>query len=72
MLDGGLLDKLEEVARRVRGNQRPFGGIQLILCGDFFQCATHTDEASGAAHASTGPDFLPPCPHILLLPVRRG
>lgn len=37
MLDGRLLDKLEYIARRVRNNQRPFGGIQVLLCGDFFQ-----------------------------------
>ena len=37
MLDGDLFDLLEEVARRVRGNERPFGGLQLVVCGDFFQ-----------------------------------
>lgn len=38
MISGQLFDKLEEIARRVKGNNLPFGGIQLILCGDFFQC----------------------------------
>lgn len=37
MLDAQLLDKLEEIGRLIRGNQRPFGGIQVILTGDFFQ-----------------------------------
>ena len=37
MVDGDLFDKLEEVARRIRNNGRPFGGIQLIVTGDFFQ-----------------------------------
>ncbi|KAL1528927.1 hypothetical protein AB1Y20_010249 [Prymnesium parvum] len=37
MLDGALFDKLEEIARRVRNNSSPFGGLQLVLCGDFFQ-----------------------------------
>ena len=39
MLDGELLDKLSVVAQRVnsRAASEPFGGIQCILAGDFFQ-----------------------------------
>jgi ATP-dependent DNA helicase PIF1 len=37
MLSPTLFDKLEEVARTVRRNLKPFGGIQLILSGDFCQ-----------------------------------
>lgn len=37
MLSPTLFDKLEELARRVRMNSKPFGGVQLILCGDFLQ-----------------------------------
>lgn len=37
MLDGDLLDKLDTIAQKVRRNHEPFGGIQLIFCGDFFQ-----------------------------------
>lgn len=38
MLDGGLLDKLDAVARAARGvPDRAFGGLQLLFCGDFFQ-----------------------------------
>ena len=37
MLDGALFDTLEALARRVRGSAEPFGGLQLVLCGDFFQ-----------------------------------
>ncbi|XP_017856975.1 PREDICTED: ATP-dependent DNA helicase PIF1 [Drosophila arizonae] len=37
MVDGQYFDKIEAVARHVRRNERPFGGIQLILCGDFLQ-----------------------------------
>lgn len=37
MVDGEFFDKIEAVARHVRRTERPFGGIQLILCGDFFQ-----------------------------------
>ena len=37
MVDGDLFDKLEALARAIRNNGRPFGGIQLIITGDFFQ-----------------------------------
>ena len=37
MVDGEYFKKLEHVARQVRNNEKPFGGIQLIMCGDFFQ-----------------------------------
>ena len=37
MLDGNLLDKLEAIARLIRKNDEPFGGIQLVLIGDFCQ-----------------------------------
>jgi ATP-dependent DNA helicase PIF1 len=37
MLSPELFDKLEEIARIVRRNPRPFGGIQLILSGDYCQ-----------------------------------
>ncbi len=37
MLHDFRLDMVEEVTRHVRGGDRPFGGLQVILCGDFFQ-----------------------------------
>lgn len=37
MIDAPLLDKLDRIGRIVRNDGRPFGGIQLILTGDFFQ-----------------------------------
>ncbi len=37
MLSSELFEKLEEIARKVRKCEKFFGGIQLILCGDFFQ-----------------------------------
>jgi ATP-dependent DNA helicase PIF1 len=37
MLHDFRLDMVDEVARKVRRDDRPFGGIQVILCGDFFQ-----------------------------------
>jgi ATP-dependent DNA helicase PIF1 len=37
MVDADLFDKLEAIARQLRNNGRPFGGIQLVITGDFFQ-----------------------------------
>lgn len=37
MIDSELFDKIEAVARAVRKCDAPFGGIQLIICGDFLQ-----------------------------------
>ena len=37
MMDGGLFDKLERIARLCRGERLVFGGIQLVLAGDFYQ-----------------------------------
>ena len=37
MVDADFFDKMDAVARMLRKNRQPFGGIQLILCGDFLQ-----------------------------------
>lgn len=37
MMHDYRLDMVDTVARTVRDDDRPFGGIQVILCGDFFQ-----------------------------------
>lgn len=37
MLHDYRLDMVDEVSRKVRRDDRPFGGIQVVLCGDFFQ-----------------------------------
>ena len=37
MLSSTIFDLLSKVGSRIRNDNRPFGGIQLILCGDFFQ-----------------------------------
>jgi ATP-dependent DNA helicase PIF1 len=37
MMTADLFDKLDELAKKIRSNKKPFGGIQLLLVGDFFQ-----------------------------------
>ncbi len=52
MLDADRFDLLEKVARLARGSWEPFGGMQIVLCGDFFQLppVARSDEES--------PDFI--------------
>jgi ATP-dependent DNA helicase PIF1 len=49
MVDGDLFDKLEAIARLIRKNGRPFGGIQLVITGDFFQLPPVPDHNTGRA-----------------------
>jgi ATP-dependent DNA helicase PIF1 len=37
MLSSTFLDKLSFIASRARNDRRPFGGVQLVVCGDFYQ-----------------------------------
>ena len=37
MLSGTTLSMVDLVCRRIRENQFPFGGLQVVLVGDFFQ-----------------------------------
>lgn len=37
MIDPKLFEKLDHVARVIRQSNRPFGGIQVVMSGDFFQ-----------------------------------
>ncbi|CAA9961275.1 ATP-dependent DNA helicase PIF1 [Pyrenophora teres f. maculata] len=51
MVDGDLFDKLEQIARTIRNNGRPFGGIQLVITGDFFQLPPVPDHGRQAKFA---------------------
>jgi ATP-dependent exoDNAse (exonuclease V) alpha subunit len=46
MLDADRLDLVEKVTRAARGEWKPFGGLQVVLCGDLFQLppVANTDE----------------------------
>lgn len=37
MLHASFVDMLDKVAKQIRRNQKPFGGMQVIFTGDFFQ-----------------------------------
>lgn len=46
MVDGDLFDKLSQIGRTIRNNGRPWGGIQLVITGDFFQLPPVPDHGS--------------------------
>lgn len=48
MISGELLDKLDHIACALRKDDRPFGGIQVVCCGDFFQLPPVSTEAETA------------------------
>lgn len=37
MMSKSLFELLDTIGKRLRKNQKPFGGIQLVFCGDFYQ-----------------------------------
>lgn len=49
MLPAELLDKLNTIAQSLRRSKAPFGGIQIIMCGDFFQLPP-VDDRSRSVH----------------------
>lgn len=63
MLSGELLDRIDELLRRLRTlagqPSRPFGGVQLVLLGDFYQLSPIVERREGRG-----------CPHLFLNRVR--
>lgn len=49
MVDGDLFDKLSQIGRTLRNDGRPWGGIQLVITGDFFQLPPVPDGSNGQA-----------------------
>lgn len=46
MVSGELLDNIDPIIRRIRGReQEPFGGMQIVFVGDFFQLPPVRDRA---------------------------
>ncbi|KEP51595.1 putative DNA helicase (PIF1) [Rhizoctonia solani 123E] len=57
MVSAGLLDLIDRLAREVRRNRRPFGGIQLVVSGDFFQLPPVSDERNTNTGIELGCQF---------------
>ncbi len=54
MLHGARLDLIDQVCRTFKDESKPFGGLQVVLCGDLFQLppVTKTRELPDFAHKS--------------------
>ena len=67
MVDGDFFDKLEELARKIRNNGRPFGGIQIVTTGDFFQLPPVPDPSKAAKFAFEAATWNTSIQHTILL-----
>ena len=54
MLHAWLFDMVDQVCRIIRRDERPFGGLQVVLSGDFFQLPPVS--VSGRDHDVIAPD----------------
>lgn len=51
MLDGRGLDMVDQILRTVRQSSEPFGGIQVVCIGDFFQLPPVTRQGDVVSYA---------------------
>lgn len=51
MLDGKIIDMVNVIARSVRQSNEPFGGIQVVFVGDFFQLPPVTRQGDMMRYA---------------------
>ena len=76
MLSLKLFDTLNEIGKGVRGNAKPFGGIQLIFSGDFFQLppvgdASDADTQRFCFESADWNNVFPPSNQIQLIKIYR-
>ncbi len=51
MMTPDLFQKLDAIGKSLRNSSQPWGGIQLVVCGDFFQLPPVSKEAGIAKYA---------------------
>lgn len=67
MLSVDFILKVDTIARHCRDDRVPFGGIQLLLLGDFAQLTTGEDGGAVATHAFDHPRWPDVVPYTVLL-----
>lgn len=65
MLHPATFDAADRVCKRATGNSAPFGGMQVVLCGDFFQLPPVSNTPTEFIYGSSTWDEV--CPEILYL-----
>lgn len=49
MVSGAFVEKVNFIGQQIRQNAKPFGGIQVVFCGDFLQLPPVTRKTEGFA-----------------------
>ena len=76
MMSKRIFDILNEIGKRVRRNSKPFGGIQVIFCGDFYQLppVSSSEEIGSDLFCFESPEWYQTFPydnHIVLNTIFR-
>lgn len=67
MLHGRRLDMVNEVAKALRHNDRPFGGLQVVLVGDLFQLPPIARSGEAVDFVQNSTAWRELAPHICYL-----
>lgn len=51
MLDGGVMEMVDKILKTVRQSAEPFGGLQIVMVGDFFQLPPVTRQGDMMRYA---------------------
>lgn len=57
MIDAGLLSCVDQSIKALRENNKPFGGLQVVFVGDFFQLPPVTEENKDVQFAFESPSW---------------
>lgn len=67
MLDGKILNSVDKILRTIRNSEEPFGGIQVVCIGDFFQLPPVTRQGDIMTYAFMSEAWLSLKPLICYL-----